>query len=72
MDHLHTINQLIEKCREYQIEIHVALIVYNKSLRFSRPQIHGKGLKKAGRPRGLYTRHKEAVQRFKGKNNNGS
>ena len=31
IDHLHTINQLIEKSREYQIEIHIALIDYNKA-----------------------------------------
>ena len=31
MDHLHTINQIIEKAREYQLKIHFAFIDYTKA-----------------------------------------
>ncbi len=31
LDHLHAINQIIEKCSEYQVEVHIAMVDYNKA-----------------------------------------
>ncbi|KAI5716805.1 hypothetical protein M8J76_012671 [Diaphorina citri] len=31
IDHIHSINQLLEKCKEYNIEVHLAFIDFNKA-----------------------------------------
>ncbi len=49
MDHLHSINQIIEKCMERQVELQIAMIDYNKafdslSLRFMLKALKNQGI----------------------------
>ncbi len=50
IDHLFIVNQIIEKCQEYQVELHMALIDYNKAFDSLKRDFMFKALKNQGVP----------------------
>lgn len=66
MDHLHAINQLLEKCSEYKIDIYMAFIDLKKAFDPLKHNFPLKSLKNRGTPEHLIKNNTEYVHKCEG------